>query len=207
MTLRVGINGFGRIGRSVLRILSDRGNGVMVVAVNELFDTEQASYLLRYDTVMGPFEHDVRLEPEALVIDGERIVFTGQRDPAQIPWREMGVDYVIESSGVFRDRAALEKHLSWLNDRAMPRLTTAEVVAALAGAPERVSVTVPDPAVERMTKNYADARAEADARIRADERERCAKMVDLAGAIGPAHALILRNLAAAIRAMNEGGSK
>ena len=112
MSVRVGINGFGRIGRSVLRILTERANGVSVVGVNELFDTQQAAYLLRYDTVMRGFNHTVRVEPDALVIDDARVRFTSFRDPAEIPWREMGVDLVIEASGVFANRASLEKHLA-----------------------------------------------------------------------------------------------
>jgi glyceraldehyde 3-phosphate dehydrogenase len=111
MTVRVGINGFGRIGRSVLRILSDRQD-VEVVGINELFDTAQAAYLLRYDTVMGIFPRTVEAQANALLVDGKRIVMSDHKDPAAIGWRQLGADIVIECSGVFRDRASLEKHIA-----------------------------------------------------------------------------------------------
>ncbi len=110
MSLRIGINGFGRIGRSVFRILSERPE-IQVVAVNDLYDNEQLAYLLRFDTVMGVFPKPVRADEEALYVGDERILMTAERDPAKLPWGELGVDIVVESSGVFRHRAKLEKHL------------------------------------------------------------------------------------------------
>jgi glyceraldehyde 3-phosphate dehydrogenase len=95
----------------VLRILSDRDD-VDLVAINELFDSEQAAYLLRYDTVMGIFEKEVRAERNGLVVGGDKLKMTSHQDPAQIPWRAMKVDYVIESSGAFRDAESLEKHFA-----------------------------------------------------------------------------------------------
>ena len=108
---RVGINGFGRIGRSVFRILSERDD-VEVVAINDLYENEQLAYLLKYDTVMGIFSGEVAVDGDAMRVDDDEIAMTAHRDPADIPWRAMGVDVVIESTGVFRKRAPLEKHLS-----------------------------------------------------------------------------------------------
>jgi glyceraldehyde 3-phosphate dehydrogenase len=108
--MRIGINGFGRIGRSVFRILSERPE-MQVVAVNDLYDNHQLAYLLRYDTVMGVFPREVRADDEYLHVDGDKVLMTAERDPARLPWGELGVDVVVESSGVFRHRAKLEPHL------------------------------------------------------------------------------------------------
>jgi glyceraldehyde 3-phosphate dehydrogenase len=110
MAIQVGINGFGRIGRSVFRILSDRKD-INVVAINDLFENEQLAYLLKYDTVMRTFHKDVRVDKEAMYVDDARIIMIAHRDPAAIPWKALGVQFVIESTGVFRKRALLEKHL------------------------------------------------------------------------------------------------
>ncbi len=110
MAIRVGINGFGRIGRSVFRILSNRDD-IDVVAINDLFDNDQLAYLLKYDTVMRIFPKEVRADADAMYVDDEEIIMTEYRDPAQIPWGQMGVQIVVESTGVFRNREPLEKHL------------------------------------------------------------------------------------------------
>ncbi len=111
MAIRVGINGFGRIGRTVFRILAERDD-IEVVAINDLFENEQLAYLLKYDTVMRVFPKEVEADEEALFVAGRRIEMTAFRDPAEIPWGEMGVEIVVESTGVFRTRATLEKHLA-----------------------------------------------------------------------------------------------
>ena len=111
MATRVGINGFGRIGRSVFRILSDRDD-INVVCINDLFENEQLAYLLKYDTVMGIFKKEVKATDDALHVGDQKVVMTEHRDPAVIPWKDLGVDVVIESTGVFRERAPLEKHLA-----------------------------------------------------------------------------------------------
>ena len=111
MATRIGINGFGRIGRSVLRILTHRDD-IEVVAVNDLFENDQLAYLLKYDTVMGVLKREVRLEGSFMYVDGQKIAMTGHRDPAEIPWKEMGVDIVVEATGVFRKREPLERHLA-----------------------------------------------------------------------------------------------
>jgi glyceraldehyde 3-phosphate dehydrogenase len=111
MTTNIGINGFGRIGRSVFRILSDRDD-INVICINDLFENEQLAYLLKYDTVMGIFPKEVRATADAMYVGDQKVVMTEQRDPAQIPWKDLGVDFVIESTGVFRERKGLEKHLA-----------------------------------------------------------------------------------------------
>ncbi|HSU83271.1 MAG TPA: type I glyceraldehyde-3-phosphate dehydrogenase [Thermoanaerobaculia bacterium] len=110
MSVKIGINGFGRIGRSVFRILSDRDD-VEVVGINDLFENEQLVYLLKYDTVMGVFPKEVRADDDFLYVDGHQIAMTAEKDPAKIPWGKLGVDIVIESTGVFTRREQLQKHL------------------------------------------------------------------------------------------------
>jgi len=110
MTVRLGINGFGRIGRSVFRILEDRRD-IEVVAVNDLSSNDHLAYLLRYDTVMGVFAADVRVGDHDMTVNGRRIAMTAERDPAKVPWRENGVDIVVESTGKILTRDGLSKHL------------------------------------------------------------------------------------------------
>jgi len=110
MTIRIGINGFGRIGRSVFRILSDRDD-MQVVAINDIGDNEALAYLLQYDTVMGTFDKTVRLDGDTLYVNDETVKMTAERDPAQLGWGDMDVDVVIESTGIFRTRELISKHL------------------------------------------------------------------------------------------------
>ncbi|HVR74788.1 MAG TPA: type I glyceraldehyde-3-phosphate dehydrogenase [Planctomycetota bacterium] len=110
MAIRVGINGFGRIGRAVFRILHERKN-VDVVGINDITDAKTLAHLLKYDTVMGRFKGTVAAEGDSLKVDSKTIKITARKDPAEIPWKDLGADYVIESTGVFTNRAALEKHL------------------------------------------------------------------------------------------------
>jgi glyceraldehyde 3-phosphate dehydrogenase len=111
MTIRVGINGFGRIGRNVFRILCTRKH-IEVVGINDITDAATLAHLLKYDTVMGRFEGEVSATTDSLVVNGKTIKITAKKDPAEIPWKDLGAEYVIESTGVFTDRAALEKHLA-----------------------------------------------------------------------------------------------
>ncbi|HJR92660.1 MAG TPA: type I glyceraldehyde-3-phosphate dehydrogenase [Acidimicrobiia bacterium] len=112
MTLNVAINGFGRIGRAVFRIIATRPlTGINVVAINDLADDDILAYLLEYDSVMGPFEQEVTVADEVMKVGNHRIAMLRETDPAKLPWAELGVDVVVESTGVFRDRASLEKHL------------------------------------------------------------------------------------------------
>ena len=110
MSIKIGINGFGRIGRSVFRILSNRDD-IEVVAINDLFENEQLVYLLKYDSVMRVFPKDVSADDDFMYVDGQKIAMTAEKDPARIPWGDLGVDIVIESTGVFTKREQLEKHL------------------------------------------------------------------------------------------------
>lgn len=109
--MRVAINGFGRIGRSVFRILEARDD-IEVVAINDLFDYDALRYLLSYDTVMGPFARSLKLEDNHFVTDKGRVKLLSERNPQDLPWAELGVDAVIESTGVFRKREQLEQHLA-----------------------------------------------------------------------------------------------
>ena len=109
--MRVAINGFGRIGRSVFRILNTRDD-VDVVAINDIFDKEALVYLLKYDTVMGRFPDNVNLDGDILMTSQQKVKLIGERVPADLPWDSMGVDIVVESTGIFRMRKQLEAHLS-----------------------------------------------------------------------------------------------
>jgi glyceraldehyde 3-phosphate dehydrogenase len=111
MGIRVAINGFGRIGRSVFRILSDHQD-IEVVCINDIFANETLAYLLKYDTVMGTFSKQVTFDDQALYIDTKRVLMTSQRDPAQAAWQELAIDVVVESTGKFTRRQELEKHLT-----------------------------------------------------------------------------------------------
>jgi len=109
-TTRVGINGFGRIGRNVFRILNERQK-VEVVGINDITDAVTLAHLLKYDTVMGRFKGEVAAAGESLKVNGRSVPISAKRDPSTIPWKDLGADIVIESTGVFRARADLEKHL------------------------------------------------------------------------------------------------
>ena len=108
--IKVAINGFGRIGRSVFRVLSSIDN-IEVVGINDLFDNKTLAYLLQYDTVMGVFRKNVDCDDTGLIVEGKHINITNEKDPACLKWADLSVDVVIEATGIFRDRASLEKHL------------------------------------------------------------------------------------------------
>jgi glyceraldehyde 3-phosphate dehydrogenase len=107
--LRVALNGFGRIGRAVFRIMDGRDD-MDVVAINDLFTTDQLAYLLKYDTVMGTFQRPISIQGGQLHINGRTVRLLAEKDPVKLPWRELGVDIVVEATGVFRNRAKLELH-------------------------------------------------------------------------------------------------
>jgi glyceraldehyde 3-phosphate dehydrogenase len=109
--MNIAINGFGRIGRAVFRIL-DNTEGVNVVAVNDLFDPHALRYLLNYDTVMGPFGKALKVEDGHFVTQKSKTKLICERNPTNLPWRELDIDVVVESTGVFRKRAQLEQHLT-----------------------------------------------------------------------------------------------
>ena len=109
--MKVAINGFGRIGRSVFRILDDREN-VDVVAINDIFDKGALTYLLKYDTVMGRFPGEVTLDGDILKTQNQSVKLLAEREPSSLPWNELGVDIVIESTGIFRQRSQLQNHIT-----------------------------------------------------------------------------------------------
>jgi glyceraldehyde 3-phosphate dehydrogenase len=111
MAVRVGINGFGRIGRNFFRAQSERGAEIEVVAVNDLGDAATMAHLLKYDSVLGPFPGDVSLGGDVIRAGGEEMTMLSERDPAALPWGDLGVDVVLESTGFFTDRASAQKHL------------------------------------------------------------------------------------------------
>jgi len=114
MTIKVGINGYGRIGRNILRALyeGDRGADIDIVAINDLGDVETNAHLTRYDTAHGKFPGDVQIEGEHMIVNGDRIRVLSDKDPAALPWGELGVDIVLESTGFFRTAEAAGKHIA-----------------------------------------------------------------------------------------------
>jgi len=108
--LNIAINGFGRIGRLVFRRMLETGN-VNVVAINDLTDAKTLAHLLKYDSVHGTLSNSISYKDDALVVDGKEIKVLAQKDPAQLPWKDLGVDIVIESTGKFRDRKGASLHL------------------------------------------------------------------------------------------------
>ena len=112
MAIKVGINGFGRIGRNVLRsALANFGNDIEVVAINDLLEPDYLAYMLKYDSVHGRFDGSVEVDGNMLVVNGKKIRLTQERDPANLKWSEVGADVVIESTGLFLDKASAQKHL------------------------------------------------------------------------------------------------
>ncbi len=111
MGIRVGINGFGRIGRNFFRAQQQLGADVEIVAVNDLGDAKTMAHLLKYDSVMGPFAGDVSLGDGVIRAGGEEMKMLSERDPAALPWGELGVDVVLESTGFFTNREGAQKHI------------------------------------------------------------------------------------------------
>ncbi|MFI9120750.1 type I glyceraldehyde-3-phosphate dehydrogenase [Streptomyces bikiniensis] len=112
MTIRVGINGFGRIGRNYFRALLEQGADIEIVAVNDLGDTATTAHLLKYDTILGRLKAEVTHTEDTITVDGHTIKVLSERNPADLPWGELGVDVVIESTGIFTKKADAEKHLA-----------------------------------------------------------------------------------------------
>ncbi len=113
MSIRLAINGFGRIGRNVLRALARQAaTDIELVAVNDLMNTPTLAHLLKYDSVHGAYAGSVEVAGEGLLVDGSLIRVSAERDPGSLPWRELGVDVVVESTGFFRDRAGAGRHLA-----------------------------------------------------------------------------------------------
>ncbi|HZF17281.1 MAG TPA: type I glyceraldehyde-3-phosphate dehydrogenase [Steroidobacteraceae bacterium] len=113
MAIKVGINGYGRIGRNVLRALyeSKRNKDIQIVALNDLGDAKTNAHLTRYDTVHGKFPGEVSVDGDSMVVNGDRIRVLAERDPAKLPWGQLGVDIVLESTGLFTSKEKAGKHL------------------------------------------------------------------------------------------------
>jgi len=112
VTVKVGINGFGRIGRNYFRAALAQGANIEIVAVNDLSSTKVLAHLLKYDSVLGRINAEVTYDDENVIVDGKKIKVLAERDPADLPWGKLGVDVVIESTGRFTDKEQAEKHLT-----------------------------------------------------------------------------------------------
>ena len=111
MAVKVGINGFGRIGRLVFRVMAERPQDFEVVAINDLSDAKHLALLLKYDSVHGPFKGTVEPGESSLIVNGKTIRITSEKDPANLPWKDLGCEVALESTGFFTNRAGLQKHL------------------------------------------------------------------------------------------------
>jgi len=111
MKTKVGINGFGRIGRNVLKAALEKDRNFEIVAINDLTTPETLAHLLKYDSCFGIFEGDISVKGDAIVVDGREIKITAERDPANLPWKALGVDVVVESTGIFTKKPDAEKHI------------------------------------------------------------------------------------------------
>src|SRR5512139_1064303 len=112
MTIKVGINGFGRIGRNVLRAAVANFKDIEIVGINDLLEPDYLAYMLKYDSVHGRFKGEVSVEGNNLIVNGKKIRLTQERDPANLKWKDVGADIVIESTGLFLDKTSAEKHLA-----------------------------------------------------------------------------------------------
>ena len=112
MAIRVGINGFGRIGRQVVRAAKEQGSDLDFIAVNDLTDTKTLAHLFKYDSVHRTYEGDVRAGEKSVIIDGDEIAVLSEKDPAKLPWKDLGVDIVLESTGRFTDAAQAKAHIA-----------------------------------------------------------------------------------------------
>ncbi|GGV16424.1 type I glyceraldehyde-3-phosphate dehydrogenase [Streptomyces griseoflavus] len=112
MTIRVGINGFGRIGRNYFRALLEQGADIEIVAVNDLGDTATTAHLLKYDTILGRLKQEVSHTEDTITVGDKTVKVLSERNPADIPWGELGVDIVIESTGIFTKKEDAEKHIT-----------------------------------------------------------------------------------------------
>ncbi|PKF74476.1 glyceraldehyde 3-phosphate dehydrogenase NAD-binding domain-containing protein, partial [Chryseobacterium sp. PMSZPI] len=110
-TIKVGINGFGRIGRLVFRAMTERDN-IEVVGINDLINAEYMAYMLKYDSVHGIFPGEVSVEGNDLVVNGKKIRVTAERDPNNLKWNEIGADYIVESTGLFLSKDTAQAHIN-----------------------------------------------------------------------------------------------
>ncbi len=112
MTVKVGINGFGRIGRNFFRAMVDQKADLDIVAVNDLTDTKTLAHLLKYDSILGRFPGEISYDDKSITVDGHRIVVCEERDPANLPWKDLGVEVVVESTGFFTDGEKAKAHIN-----------------------------------------------------------------------------------------------
>ncbi|MBN2412005.1 type I glyceraldehyde-3-phosphate dehydrogenase [candidate division KSB1 bacterium] len=110
MSVKIGINGFGRIGRLVFRVAMER-NDLDVLQINDLTDAKTLAHLLKYDSIHGVYNKDIKVDGDSIVVDGKKIKVSAEKDPAALPWSQLGVNIVVESTGVFRKREQIAKHL------------------------------------------------------------------------------------------------
>src|SRR6186713_2719004 len=114
MAIKVGINGYGRIGRNILRALYEakRTSQIQIVGINDLGDAKTNAHLTRYDTAHGKFPGEVAVDGDSMVVNGDRIRVLAERDPSKLPWGELGVDFVLECTGIFTSKAKAAAHLA-----------------------------------------------------------------------------------------------
>ena len=112
MTIKLGINGFGRIGRMVFRAATENFYDIEIVAINDLLEPDYLAYMLKYDSVHGRFKGDIAVDGNTLIVNGKKIRLTAERDPANLKWNDVGADVVIESTGLFLTKETAEKHLA-----------------------------------------------------------------------------------------------
>src|SRR3954454_10477236 len=133
MPLRVGINGFGRIGRNLFRAAQATSTDIEWVAVNDLTDSKTLAQLIKYDSILGPYPGTVEVSESGIVIDGTPLKVLAERDPANLPWKDLGVDVVVESTGFFTKRAEAQKHID---------AGATKVVISAAGSDEDITVVL-----------------------------------------------------------------
>ncbi|MFB1018481.1 MAG: glyceraldehyde 3-phosphate dehydrogenase N-terminal domain-containing protein, partial [Burkholderiaceae bacterium] len=112
MTIKLGINGFGRIGRMVFRAAVQNFDDIEIVAINDLLEPDYLAYMLQYDSVHGRFKGDIAVDGNTLVVNGKRIRLTAERDPSNLKWDEVGADIVVEATGLFLTKETAEQHLA-----------------------------------------------------------------------------------------------
>ena len=112
MTIKIGINGFGRIGRMVFRAAAQNFSDIEVVGINDLLEPDYLAYMLKYDSVHGRFKGDIAVDGNTLIVNGKKIRLTQERDPGALKWNDVGADIVVEATGLFLDKASAEKHLA-----------------------------------------------------------------------------------------------
>src|SRR3990167_4634048 len=112
MTIKIGINGFGRIGRNVLRSALQNFKDIEIVGINDLLEPDYLAYMLQYDSVHGRFSGDIQVDNNTLIVNGKKIRLTAEKDPANLKWNEIGAQVVVESTGLFLTKETCEKHLT-----------------------------------------------------------------------------------------------